>query len=215
MAGKPIWYRSKVVFEMTPDFLRELNSTRDRYWDAQLQLLGVAPSGWLYRNAVALDRFSAETIAHAVNSKNHTVQPKLMQKAVAIQMASSNKPWDMLIRAFAVGNVPLAQRVAQYQTAVDEAVVACALERYYLNRGEYPLTLDSLVPAFISTVPHDVIDGNPLRYRRTDDGGYVLYSIGWNETDDGGTVAMTSWKPRYWNPNQGDWVWIYPPSALK
>jgi hypothetical protein len=37
----------------------------------------------------------------------------------------------------------------------------------------------------------------------------VLYSVGWNETDDGGQVVL---KPdgKSVDRDQGDWVWRYP-----
>jgi hypothetical protein len=38
----------------------------------------------------------------------------------------------------------------------------------------------------------------------------VLYSVGWNETDDGGVVALTKGKPPAPDISQGDWVWRYP-----
>jgi len=56
--------------------------------------------------------------------------------------------------------------------------------------------------------PEDVINGEPLRYRRTENGRFILYSVGWNETDDGGKVVLT--KDHNVNTEQGDWVWRYP-----
>jgi hypothetical protein len=41
-------------------------------------------------------------------------------------------------------------------------------------------------------LPKDAITGESYRYRRTDDGQFVLYSVGWNEKDDG--VALRSGK---------------------
>jgi hypothetical protein len=57
-------------------------------------------------------------------------------------------------------------------------------------------------------MPHDIINGQPLHYRRTDDGGYVLYSVGWNESDDGGAVVLT--KDGRIDAKKGDWVWQLP-----
>ena len=48
----------------------------------------------------------------------------------------------------------------------------------------------------------------PLHYRRTADGQFALYSVGWNETDDGGVVGLN--KDGGVDINQGDWVWRYP-----
>ena len=89
------------------------------------------------------------------------------------------------------------------------ARVACALERYRLAHGEYPETLDALAPQFIEKLPHDIINGQPLHYRRTDDGKFVLYSVGWNEKDDGGTVVFTKGGSAV-DREKGDWVWQYP-----
>ena len=76
--------------------------------------------------------------------------------------------------------------------------------------GQYPETLAALVPRFIEKLPHDIIGGKPLKYRRSDDGHFVLYSIGWNETDDGGVVTLTDAKPPRVNLDQRDWVWEHP-----
>jgi hypothetical protein len=95
--------------------------------------------------------------------------------------------------------------VAKNQTLVNQAFIACALERHRAAKGNYPERLDALVPEFAAKLPHDIIDGQPLRYRRTDDGKYLLYSIGWNNKDDSGITGedfnTTSLEKR------GDWVW--------
>lgn len=62
---------------------------------------------------------------------------------------------------------------------------ALAIEQYRLANGSIPASLDELVPAFISSVPIDPMDGKPLRYIVTDS-GYTLYSVGRNQVDDGG-----------------------------
>jgi hypothetical protein len=98
-------------------------------------------------------------------------------------------------------------RFAITQSQVDMARVACALERFRLVQGRYPETLDALAPQFIEKLPHDIINGQPLHYRRTADGKFILYSVGWNETDDGGKVEFT--KTGRVDIEKGDWVWKY------
>ena len=71
----------------------------------------------------------------------------------------------------------------------------------------FPKPLGALVPEFIEPLPHDIINGEPLKYRRTDDGQFVLYSVGWNGRDDGGAVAFKFDRP---DSEKGDWVWRYP-----
>jgi hypothetical protein len=102
-----------------------------------------------------------------------------------------------------LGRVPL--KVATAQTSADQAALACALERYRLAKGQFPETLEALTPQFMSHQPNDVITGQPYKYRRTDDGQFILYSVGWNEKDDGGVPGKT-----LFDQAQGDWVWSYP-----
>ena len=108
-------------------------------------------------------------------------------------------------------------KFALIQENVDLARVACVLERYRLAHGGYPETLSALTPQFMEKVPNDLINGQPLHYRRTEDtsiqsssapnGKFVLYSVGWNEKDDGGVVGLT--KNGRMDFQQGDWVWKY------
>jgi hypothetical protein len=102
------------------------------------------------------------------------------------------------------------QATAHNQTLVNEAQIVCALERYRLAHGEFPGTLDALVPQFIEKLPHDLIGGQPLIYRRTNDGKFLLYSIGWNETDDGGQDVSSKTPNGGIDFTKGDWVWQYP-----
>jgi hypothetical protein len=83
---------------------------------------------------------------------------------------------------------------AQNQTLVHEALIACALECYRVAHNAYPENLDALVPQYLDKIPFDLLGGQPLHYRRADDGKFLLYSIGWDETGDGS-------KPL------SDWVW--------
>jgi len=100
------------------------------------------------------------------------------------------------------------KKFACAQASVDLARVAIALERYRLAHGDFPESLEALAPQFMDKIPHDIIGGQPLHYRREANGQFVLYSVGWNETDDGGMVGLT--KSGAVDMNKGDWVWRYP-----
>ena len=82
--------------------------------------------------------------------------------------------------------------VARVQQAEDRAVqqdanlrIAIALAGYRTQHGNYPDSLDALTPDLLKQVPLDLFSGKPLNYSRTKD-GYLLYSIGPNEKDEGG-----------------------------
>lgn len=80
-------------------------------------------------------------------------------------------------------------RAAEAEVRRGIILTALALERYHLNHGRYPSTLEGLSNAFQKSAPIDFMDGKPLRYRLTDDGSFVLYSVGLDGSDDGGRLA--------------------------
>lgn len=67
---------------------------------------------------------------------------------------------------------------------------ALAVERYRLAKGRLPKSLNDLVPSCIEAIPTDPFDGLPIKYR-TRETGYVVYSIGEDLTDEGGTERGT------------------------
>jgi hypothetical protein len=98
-------------------------------------------------------------------------------------------------------------------------VTAIALQRYNLRHGSYPDSLQELVPELRKDSPADFMDGKPLRYRRTDDGHFVLYSVGLDCMDNDGAMpqrgrnASSDGEPREISSSQGtDLVWPWPAS---
>jgi len=71
-----------------------------------------------------------------------------------------------------------------------EALVATlATQRYAREHGEYPESLDALVEAgYLAQVPGDPYSDSSLLYRRTN-GDFLLYSLGADFDDDGGTPS--------------------------
>ncbi|MEX1224054.1 MAG: hypothetical protein WEA31_05845, partial [Pirellulales bacterium] len=68
--------------------------------------------------------------------------------------------------------------------------LAIILAQYRAAHGEYPATLDDLAPEFLAELPADpfATDGR-IGYQRCDDGGYHLFSPGYNGMDDGGSAT--------------------------
>ena len=117
-------------------------------------------------------------------------------------------PYTILARVALPNFSRAMQTTARNQTFVNEAFIVCALERHRAARGEFPESLDALVPAFADAFPRDLIGGQPFHYRREAGGGFTLYSIGWNETDDGAQATTTSGPGADFS--KGDWVWQTP-----
>lgn len=61
-----------------------------------------------------------------------------------------------------------------------------AIKAYKSDYGQYPISLDELVPDYLSSVPLDYFDGSSLRYSKENE---ILYSIGKDLKDDGGSTG--------------------------
>jgi hypothetical protein len=140
-------------------------------------------------------------VLRAFDVPNHQVLPSKLEN-VASELGVSpghRSPYNLLAMTALPNYVKASQTMARNQTLANEAFIACGLERYRLAHGQYPETLEALVPQFAKQIPHDIIGAQPLKYHRTADGQFVLYSVGWNEKDDGGVPGKTGM--------EGDWVW--------
>jgi hypothetical protein len=181
------------------------------------ELPGVAvdaafPSGWKYQNLVVFTRL-IQVVRDSIADANHSINPKRIDQAnneVAISVEKNQtflSPFHLLASIAIPNSKKTMQTCAYNQTLVNEGQIACALERYKLANGNYPETLDALVPQLIEKIPHDIIGGQTLHYRRKDGGKFLLYSVGWNEMDDGGQENLTQTKGGSIDYTKGDWVW--------
>jgi len=173
-------------------------------------LFQALPSGWFDQNKLSTCRIHQDYIQPAVDHDRHAISPAWVKQS---QSAFEHRGWgiyDAFSKYLVPGYAKSVERFARAQSAVDLARLACALDRYRLAKGQYPDNLAAVVPQFLTKLPPDVIDGGQLQYRRTTDGRFLLYSIGWNETDDGGKVELT--KQGSPDPHRGDWVWNDPAS---
>jgi len=84
----------------------------------------------------------------------------------------------------------------------DRAGLACRL--YKSKNGSYPVSLEELVPGFLPEVPIDPFTGEPLVYRREGQ-GFIVYSLGSNEKDDGGRSTFMITKLVM--DKDDDWSW--------
>jgi hypothetical protein len=182
----------------------------------QLETLFVAicPGGWWDDNKCRIAEIFSQSLT-AVNPQSRLVFPKVdfdLQHGVdqARTKWDANAPWKILAN---VGVGPIthaARRYADAQVWVDEARIACALERYRLAHGVYPGSLDALVPACIDELPHDIMNGAPYHYQLRPDGAFALYSVGWNQIDDCGKVVYKTDSPKQIDYERGDLAWPTP-----
>jgi len=200
------------VFELLrkhPQLLREWLA-HDSAWPANgLRWL---PSGWFYEEQVSYHRMFDQKLLPGYDEQAGQVHPRIIDANAGSLDSDLSNPLSgllqhrVLVKFVLSGLARTFQKSALSQTGVDQAALACALERYRLANGQLPPTLDSLVPQFIDHLPKDVCNGQPLKYHAADNGQFVLYSVGWNEKDDGGNEVMNKERTAV-DPAQGDWVW--------
>jgi hypothetical protein len=70
---------------------------------------------------------------------------------------------------------------------VGSARAGLAAERYRMKHGDWPASLESLVPEFLDAVPIDPFTDAPLRFVN-DDRGLLIYSVDSDGTDEGGAI---------------------------
>lgn len=168
--------------------------------------------GWLLQNLVTIVNYDQQVLEDSDVSSNAVFPDKLNQwETHQNEFKHHNVSPENFFALMAIPNFTKAWcTTAYYQAMVNEAQIACALERYRLVHGEYPEALNSLVPKFLGAIPPDIINGQPLHYHRTSGGKFLLYSVGWNEKDDGGLESphTEDYGITYTN---GDWD--YPDTA--
>jgi hypothetical protein len=143
---------------------------------------GLLPNGWLDQNKAMLVSFYWNCLSSVDIPRRRFFPERLTEAVDGHKKASSfyhvfSDPILSIVQGYA-------GQIFAFQTMLDQAVAACALEEYKSRHGKYPETLSQLAPEFLESVPHDLISGDPLHYL-PERGRYKIYSTGWDEKDGG------------------------------
>jgi hypothetical protein len=174
--------------------------------------LSFGPSGWIDQNEMNICQFYLKWYLPVVDENAQIISPEKVRAAddALGREVKHQTPENVFETLFVWGLGGVSKKIAHAQTSANLARTAVALERYRLAHGEFPESLDALAPQFMEKIPHDVIGGQPLKYRRDVNGQFTLYSVGWNETNDGGVVILKKDSSSEVDLDKGDWVWRYP-----
>ena len=163
-------------------------------------------NGLLAYNQVAINRYFDTCLARIDTAAGRWHDLRRPDDDLFAVLASTPKRLFYCLYVVSTPAVPrIEKRYLSIYTTVQLTCTAFALERCRRADGAYPETLDALAPKYIDAPPHDVIDGQPLRYRNTDDGRFLLYSVGMNAKDDGGKPGDAKSAS-----DQLDWAWRWP-----
>jgi hypothetical protein len=168
---------------------------REPWWQLQ-------PRAWWYESCVQLYNAGRNAIEQ-VDIAAGRIQPAMNWSDLSgLPLDSASR--ELLQQSWWGGNQ--GGSVAFAQTSVNQAILACALERFRLANRAEPETLGQLVPSLLARVPHDAVSGRPLVYQPGGVGSFILRGVGPNGTDDRNQKASD------------DWLWAYStntPSAKK
>ena len=170
---------------------------------------GLMTSGFFYQNMLTISRMHDEYTLNAVNEKEHRVHPEFCDGFIKAVEKLPRTPYTIFARMLLPAVSKAVSKSARMQFYVDATRVGCAIERYRLANGHLPQNLQELSPKYVDSVPNDLMDGNALKYKPDGKGGYIVYSVGWNSTDDGGQLAWRKDKKGgEVDAAKGDWVWL-------
>jgi hypothetical protein len=174
----------------------------------------IYPSGWSYQDQVIIHDW-LRNYEKTIDASQDRVPPELISQPPAIN------PQDPFFLIFMMPKLKeiragITWWPAIAQTALDLGKTACALECCRLAEGGYPEKLESIAPRYIGSLPHDIINGQPLHYQRQAAERFTLYSVGFNQKDDQGKIDEHSFgQTTRIDFDQGDWVWGFPANTVQ
>jgi hypothetical protein len=165
--------------------------------DGMRWFLTFVPRGWLYQNAALSGRLLIATM-DGFDPAVRLVYPVKTQAAwkMTDDALKEAGPLTVLARVMIPNFSRALQTMAMNQTYVNEASIACGLERYRLAHGNYPETLAALTPSYAGKIPNDIVGGGPLIYQATN-GTFTIGSVGWNTNSVVSAGAPVGWSWPY------------------
>ena len=108
------------------------------------------------------------------------------QAQIKHSLISANAVGNRLIQSSLQGFGKLITDVQAAPAIHRLTLIILAMRRFELVKGKLPVSLDELVPEYLSSVPLDPFDSAPMRWNAAKQ---IVYSVGSDLKDDGGTMA--------------------------
>ena len=170
------------------------------------------PKGWSFQDQALNYRLYerellvVEPALGRIHMENHLAGPQLQSLDIGYAVFISPKINECM--------KGILEDLAYSHTTIMQALIACSLEEYRLEHGQYPQSLNDMSPSH--PFPSDPFNGQPFKYLRPEPDRYTLYSVGWNQTDEGGQVHFyENGNDKRLQLNEGDWAWVMPSRSKK
>jgi hypothetical protein len=168
-------------------------------WNAAWRL---RPAGWSYCDKALYLQF-VQQIIDALGDGSRIAPAEFTNLASVFKNASL---WNRVVTPMTLVAIPavdkIPQKIVSAQTLLECTQTACAVERYRLANDRLPEHLAAIAPTFLSEVPKDPLSGASLLYKTSQDGSFVIYGVGWNQADDGGSISSPQIRA---SDQQADW----------
>ena len=157
---------------------------------------------WLYASPIARPWFNMDEAAYAgiMDRFHEAVQLPYYEAKPLLDQIEQDVEDLPVTRVLSRMLLPALARScaaqARLEATLDLTQMGIAIEHYHGVHGEYPGTLEAIASELGGAVPVDPFTGQPYHYRPSG-GTFLLYSIGMDLEDDGGTH---DWR-------DGDIVW--------
>lgn len=163
--------------------LEQFNTSNDIHWSWGDRLL----VSWYMldlRKQHSLALSLMNRMVDVTELPSHEQEPEEKALEAEIRGLTHREPFTRLLT---LGPLRAGDWCRREHASVRCLLSALALERYRKVHGDWPESLEKLVPELLSAVPLDPYDGEPLRYKRLDDGG-IVYSVSSDREDNGGAL---------------------------
>ena len=137
------------------------------------------PWGYMVSPRHVYDGYSGYMDQEIVNAK--------LSWPAQMNATNSKTPTDLIARTWARDDLKDGVKLYANLTYNRMLEIALALQAYKLDRHTYPVSLSQLTPTYLPAVPSDPFSNNqPFKYR-LNGSTYILYSVGPDGVDNGGT----------------------------
>jgi len=158
-----------------PTYFFQPNKTRSILADSYRNVISNAPLPYAEMDFSYIENIKSELVSQPANKLKLIMRPNILCR---IFMA-------MIFPAFE----DIVQRKCQIECNLAATRIIVALHSYKSAQGEFPATMEKLVPTYLAEIPRDPFDGKRFRYDRESG---IIYSVGEDTTDAGGSTHPQS-----------------------
>jgi hypothetical protein len=158
-----------------------LSSHNDLTW--REKIFGLTRSEMVRQQASLLDLFGEMSETSDLPETEQVTRLKEIEARIKTRYQG-----ERLVRLLMPSMLQMEDAMRRLKASVRCMEALVGAERYRMQTGKWPESLEAIPRTLLAQVPTDPYDGKPLRLRRTAD-GIVVYSVGKDGVDQGGLVV--------------------------